>query len=748
MNRGKENAGISTEISQRQAAVHLILVGFIMGVLQYGITRLLMLKLPFNILIPFLIAFSIAAMTYGAYRYHRSSGRVSSRVLTGCFLLFLAYVLSEAYNLNTSTMFIMNLLSPQNLDLPILEPKHPGLHLASVFLSLVTFPVLFFFLGIFFARAFEQTRRPYTGYGMHLLAFLIGGIVSYGIVAVSGALQAALIAGVLSLVFLPGGAGKKVGFILLFAGVYVLSFFAPDGYQIYSIRNYKKLGTHWSPYNKVDFLEYEKGCMVTTYNNIFAYFSCSDAGKDFLHRQRFFDILAPGRERVLIIGASGGNSAQTISKANPDMKRMVTIEYVPIAVQKALGEFRRYNGNIYEDPRILPYAAEGRAFMEKDDQQYDLVFYDGGDNPFVTISSTMVSVESHVYTKEGYDLLFDKILAPDGIFILDLGGSVTEEILPFIAGIPQDVHYEIYWHAITDFPCVGPPLFWIVASRDEETMQRAAARLNNVRLWKHVPRPDIPDDFPGPTDDRPIIAGSPETLFVLSALFAVGFLLFGGLLYGRLRREEGNAMPLKPLLCVIFTLLGVAFVLAETLLVLKHARWFFSPAMGAIILISLFLGGNAAANLLYVSLPRRFRDAYGFVAVCLLTAGLYLAFRSSSTLAGTVATFLVGFAGGFFWPRAVSLIPSQGRSVALAFDGIGSMVGFAVFHAFFPVWGLRSVVPMVVGMYLLIACLFLFRRPFLALGRGIGRSGPGAISEASRGNGEPFTPDPKTGPRS
>jgi len=103
-------------------------------------------------------------------------------------------------------------------------------------------------------------------------------------------------------------------------------------------------------------------------------------------------------ERVLMIGLGGGSISTYLGRAMPDL----TIDTVEIDAG-VINAAKRYFG-ILETPKVKYISADGRVFLNRNKQTYDLILLDafhGGYVPF------------HLLTKEFYTLIKQR-LAPGG----------------------------------------------------------------------------------------------------------------------------------------------------------------------------------------------------------------------------------------------------------------------------------------------------------------------------------------------
>ncbi len=114
-------------------------------------------------------------------------------------------------------------------------------------------------------------------------------------------------------------------------------------------------------------------------------------------------------ERALIVGLAGGTSAHSLLATYPGL----TIDGVEID-PKVLELARTYFA--LDDPRLHTYAEDGRYFLERSDETYDLVALDAYRQPYIPF---------HLATKEYFELVAGH-LSEDGVVVVNVGRSETD----------------------------------------------------------------------------------------------------------------------------------------------------------------------------------------------------------------------------------------------------------------------------------------------------------------------------------
>ncbi len=129
----------------------------------------------------------------------------------------------------------------------------------------------------------------------------------------------------------------------------------------------------------------------------------------------------PAGSRVLIIGAAGGH--EIVTALRHDMAEVVAVELNPVTVSLLTDHFAEYSGRLGDDPRVRLVNAEGRAFIERQRERFDLVWFVAPDSYSAlnaASSGAFVLSESYLYTVEMIEAAFER-LAPGGLLCVQFG---------------------------------------------------------------------------------------------------------------------------------------------------------------------------------------------------------------------------------------------------------------------------------------------------------------------------------------
>ncbi len=114
-----------------------------------------------------------------------------------------------------------------------------------------------------------------------------------------------------------------------------------------------------------------------------------------------FSVADSKPKKVLIIGAAGGH--EVLSAIHFDAQKITAVELNPATVSLVRTFYREYTGDIYHDERVDFINGEGRSFLARSDDTYDLIYFVAPDSYTSTSAATagaFVLSESYLYTVE------------------------------------------------------------------------------------------------------------------------------------------------------------------------------------------------------------------------------------------------------------------------------------------------------------------------------------------------------------
>jgi hypothetical protein len=300
----------------------------------------------------------------------------------------------------------------------------------------------------------------------------------------------------------------------------------------------------WSPYYRIDQYDSNQGISAINVNGIpHQALWPIDRIQDPFYEQvyRWF----PGRqfERVLVIGAGTGTDV-ALALAH-GASHVDAVEIDP-AIQ-AIG-VRDHPNHPYDDPRVIRVVDDGRAFLGRSTDRYDLVVFALPDSLTLISTSANVRLESFLFTTEAFEAVQDH-LADDGVFVLYnyyFQDWIPQKIAGMLATVfPEAPIVRLYGGSAATL-AAGPAI---------QSLAGAAPPGDTVDLIDLRTSP-VParDDWPFLYLREPEIA--PHYLAVLAIIIAFAVVLVWRAAY----RSGTSARRFSP----HFFVLGAAFLLLET----------------------------------------------------------------------------------------------------------------------------------------------------------------------------------------
>ncbi len=108
---------------------------------------------------------------------------------------------------------------------------------------------------------------------------------------------------------------------------------------------------------------------------------------------------------------------------NNDVKSVVATEINPIIVEAVMNRYREFAGDIYRDERVKVEVSEGRSFVRRSNERYDVIQLSLTDNVAASSTGIYALSENYLYTKEAFQDYYEH-LNNDGIL------SITRWLLP------------------------------------------------------------------------------------------------------------------------------------------------------------------------------------------------------------------------------------------------------------------------------------------------------------------------------
>jgi SAM-dependent methyltransferase len=281
--------------------------------------------------------------------------------------------------------------------------------LAAVFFVLIG--LAFLGLGQVMGRAFSAAQDRLRAYVSNILGSL-AGIAAFALASYLWTTPLVWFAVVVAiwLCFL-----KRRTLLQLYCGLAVLTIMAFVSYNVtlrspYQSTDSKYRTLIWSPYYKIIYTPEEK--TINT-NNIAhqAMVQVHDKGPAYsLPHLLNHDAGGQPFENVLIIGAGSGNDV-SVALAN-GAKHVDAVEIDPAIYN--LGRAGHVD-HPYQDPRVTIHIDDGRSFIRKTDQKYDLIIYALVDSLVLHSGYSSLRLESFLFTQDAFNDIAAR-LRPGGVF--------------------------------------------------------------------------------------------------------------------------------------------------------------------------------------------------------------------------------------------------------------------------------------------------------------------------------------------
>jgi predicted membrane-bound spermidine synthase len=369
--------------------------------------------------------FGLSASGVAVYVTRRTLERVDTQLL----LAALALIHSAATVVSLFALVRLRVgltYSPQNLGLMLL------------IYALAALP--FFTGGAVISVAFARlTSRINVLYGADLLGAATGCVALIPLLnylgAPGGVLTAALLGGVAAVALAP--AGRHV----VMAGVAALLLAAPIGAQLAGLAPFDVVGTKGHEHDRLLFSKWNSFSRVAVYDRTHADWSLSPKYSGKVADSLFMDIDSAASTpilknatsldntrylrseltavayylaertanfRTLVIGPGGGRdlaSALTFGTGHID-----AVEINPIIAGDIMSDrFRNYSGNIYGDSRVAVHIADGRNFVRRSTERYDVIQASLVDTWAATAAGAYTLTENSLYTTEAFGDYLDHL---------------------------------------------------------------------------------------------------------------------------------------------------------------------------------------------------------------------------------------------------------------------------------------------------------------------------------------------------
>jgi hypothetical protein len=416
-------------------------------------------------------------------------------------------------------------------------------------------------------------------------------------------------------------------------------------------------GDTWSPYYRVSQLpETEPGRVPIRVNSLphQSTLPLERLREEFYVRP--YEHLTADPGRVLIIGAGNGNDVAVALDEGATSVDAVEIDRVLQGIGK-----ERHPEQPYADPRVTAHVDDGRAFLERTDDEFDLILFALPDSLTLVTGQGALRLESYLFTVEAMSTVRDR-LAPGGAF------AMYNYYRPDVFERYANTMDVVFGHE----PCfdAGDPgagvrsqaVLTVGVTPDDVTCQTRWTSAGSA------PEPA--------TDDHPFPYARGRTIPTIY-LVALGLIVVASVLI--VRRTSGAPLarmrPYTDLFCM-----GAAFLLLETTNVVRFAllfgtTWFVNALVFAGILLSVLAAVELARR---VKLPT---PSVMYVALAAALAVAWLIDPASLLQLDVVPRFVAAVAVAFTPVFIANLIFAQrfrdvgASTVAFGANLLGAMLG-------------------------------------------------------------------------
>jgi hypothetical protein len=549
------------------------------------------------------------------------------------------------------TLFVMHALASQVIYLP---------------LFMILFSVPFFLVGIIISAAFNAFASVAGRlYAADLIGASAGALLVVLFLVLTGGEGATLIVGLIAAI---GGTifsriaknTKKTVVSLMFVAFALSLIFLNHATQIFAIptdptaqkdlpiylREHpgsKIVKTEWNSFSRIDVVEGGaggEGLVAKVFidggagTNIISWDGKTESRQELSTWMQYLPFKMMQDPKVLVIGSGGGRDV--VASLVSGSKDVTSVEINPI-IYETVKSYGDRAGNVYSHEYVRSYVDEGRSFITRSSEKYDIVYV-----PFVdtwaSVSSGGLSVsENFLYTLQGFQQYYDHLT--------DTGKIVTVRWLidapRFIStyaklleqnGIPQDQLDRHLIMVTSDSYTQDPSVTMVIFSKspftDEEIRffsqsfsqygykpilvpgqimrEPYSALLNgqinldqfyNMFETKVYP---VTDDNPYFLSFEKPLPGVVEVLLYASVGIVAIFLLVPFAWMKRRREEVGTKKSEIGIATMIpyFAALGMGFILIELALLQKLILLMGNPTMTFALLLFTLLISSGAGSLL------------------------------------------------------------------------------------------------------------------------------------------------------
>lgn len=144
--------------------------------------------------------------------------------------------------------------------------------------------------------------------------------------------------------------------------------------------------------------------------------------------------------KVMIIGPGGGIEVVSALRYGP--ASITAVELDPLITNIVLGKFSNYIGRIYTHPNVVLVNEEGRSFIRRSNQKFDIIQQKNSSHPMAVATGALNLTETYLLTKEAFHEYLDH-LTDGGFLTIERHGGVR--LLALGSEVLQERGIQDYW---------------------------------------------------------------------------------------------------------------------------------------------------------------------------------------------------------------------------------------------------------------------------------------------------------------
>lgn len=161
------------------------------------------------------------------------------------------------------------------------------------------------------------------------------------------------------------------------------------------------------------------GASIDRWNGRRSFLARYDFGQD--PRSIPFGVLGSAPKEEAVIGAAGGH--EVLASLYYGAQHIDAVELNPVTVHLVTTTYADFDGHLAQNPHVSYINADGRSYIARSHQNYNLIWYPAPDSYAATsgaLSTAYVLSESYLYTTNGLQSMIEH-LAKNGIFVAQFG---------------------------------------------------------------------------------------------------------------------------------------------------------------------------------------------------------------------------------------------------------------------------------------------------------------------------------------